>query len=135
MRNAELKYVDERLYQWACWSRQHGIYLSYPRQNIIDKMRKEGIETTALRKEKNGVKPIYMPTDIEEVEVALITLKNPDYWDVIKFKYLYRHLDNDCAIELSKKWNRSLTVSMFRKMLERALYWLDGRLQKNLFLN
>lgn len=125
-RNDDLKQVDEQLFQWACWSKNHGIHLGYPRQCVEHRIRTQGLQGAAVRKEKPTMMHVHMPEAIERTEQAILRLPNQEYMDIVKAKYLHGGTDEDRARYLTKTWSKELKVATYRRMLERAMYWLCG---------
>lgn len=131
MRNEDLRWIDERLYQWASWSKNHCLKIGYPTRTCEHRIIVEGMEGAAIRKEKTGVAPIYMPEEIAQTESAILAIRNPKLRDIIKIKYLKHGTDAERMKELSIAWSQHLNIATYRRMLERALYWLSGAMSKN----
>ena len=126
MRNEDLQWIDEQLYQWAKWSRQNGDNLGYPTPTAEARVKKLGLQGATTQMTASRTEKIYMPSEIECIEKAILKLKNSDYQDVIKAKYLQFGKDEDRAMQLSIDWGKSVKVTAFRDMSKKAMMWLDG---------
>ena len=129
MRNPDLQWIDNELYQWAKWAKKNGTHLGYPSSSAEYRVQKLGLQGAAIQQTNSNAMSIYTPDNVAKTEAEILKLSNQKLQDVVKTKYLQSGTDESRIILLSTEWGENLSMSTYRRMLERAMYWLSGALQ------
>lgn len=118
--NTGLKWVEDKLYQWARYSRAH--YGS--ESNILAVLMDGGFDALACRSTAPAAYDLW-PAAVDQVERGLIALRRhwPEYYVAVMRRYFRgRGRDEDNAKELK------VSVQTFRMRCTSGLMFLSGRL-------
>lgn len=115
-----MKYVEERLYQWAEWySRSNFCGLGYPPYSLEYRIMREG---TIVR--STGPRPLPCNDAAEEIESLVVEMAQQNFNMAIALRCHY--FNRGSLRSKSKKLNVSYT--QYRHYVELAHQWLIGRL-------
>lgn len=116
--NDMLVLVEERLQEWADWSRGSAGSIGYPSRSPIHRMMREGAGAGG----GFGPRLLEMPATVQTTESALRDLPDRQR-KALKLKYLSTGLrDQDRAKRLR------ISYEMYRREVERARWFLCGRI-------
>lgn len=117
-----LDYVEYRLIQWADWIKKgNGFGLGYPSKTPEQRLRDMG----GIWVKVTGAKPLLSHPAAEEIEDYVRELH--DLQPLLASTVRIHYLDSGTTDQKAKKL--AVAYGQYRAQLERAKYWLFGRLQ------
>lgn len=115
-----MKYLEERLYQWAEWYSRGNLYgLGYPPHSLEYRIMREG---TLVR----STGPVPLPTNEAAEEIEALVVEMLKYNRNMALALRIHYFNRGSLRTKSKKLNISYT--QFRQYVESAHHWLLGRL-------
>lgn len=118
--NELMKYLEERLYQWAEWySRGNFCGLGYPPYSLEYRIMREG---TLVR--STGSRPLPTNEAAEEIEALVVEMKN--YNSDMALALRIHYFNRGSLRTKSKKLN--ISHMQYKRYVEMAHQWLTGRL-------